>query len=85
MKKRRRRQKIDIRDVIAIILIIIILLMIGGYMVYDMYFRLPTSSFSPTSDSNSAEEDELIGERFNILLLGLDGRAGLNDRVTPLS
>lgn len=84
MKKRRRRQKIDIRDVIAIILIIIILLMIGGYMVYDMYFRLPTSSFSPTSDSNSAEEDELIGERFNILLLGLDGRAGLNDRSDTL-
>ena len=42
---------------------------------FDRFFRLSSPSSSPVSDS--AEEN---GDKFNILLLGLDGREGLNDR-----
>lgn len=53
-------------------------------MVYDLYFRLPSSSFPSVGDADPGTDENLIAKKFNILLLGLDGRAGLNDRSDTL-
>ncbi|MDD2433500.1 MAG: LCP family protein [Clostridia bacterium] len=60
------------------VILVLALLTIGVYVVYDRFFRLPSPSSSPVSDS--ATEEKLAFDKFNILLLGLDGREGLNDR-----
>jgi len=84
MPKRYKLKIDDLRDRIAAVLVIVMVLLLGGYMVYDLYFRLPTSSLPPSADSGSSIEDNVIAENYNILLLGLDGRAGLNDRSDTL-
>lgn len=68
-------RKFTITNVALILLIIFAI----GYLVYDNYFRLP---FRNPAENTEQQEDEL--SRFNVLIIGLDGRAGLNDRTDTI-
>lgn len=54
-----------------------------AYLAYDAYFRLPVEKAqSPAADPQEGEKTDTSG--FRVLLLGLDGRAGLNDRTDTI-
>lgn len=61
----------------------LIIFLCVGYLAYDNYFKLPFGLFqhSPGSkeDGNQADFD-----RFTVLVLGLDGRKGVNDRADTI-
>jgi len=67
-------RKLTIKNVAIVLLLIFAL----GYLVYDNYFQLP---FRNTTNTEQ-QEDEF--SRFNVLIIGLDGRAGLNDRTDTI-
>ncbi|MDD4047888.1 MAG: LCP family protein [Clostridia bacterium] len=64
---------------IWIIAFVILATILGAsYLVYDLYFRLPVDV--PLEESGSEENEECYFGNFNVLILGLDGRKGINDR-----
>lgn len=80
-----------IRDNWPVNLVIILALLTALYFTYDYYFRLPllthddqgkgqTSGQNDTAENG--EEDQF--RDFNILVLGVDGREGLNDRTDTI-
>lgn len=80
-----------IRDNWRLNLLIIVALIATIYLAYDYYFRLPLlpheeQGGGDTVGQNNAtdpeEEDQF--RDFNILVLGLDGREGLNDRTDTI-
>lgn len=64
---------------IAKIALVILLVFAVVYAVYDNYFQLPFGR----SAKNTEDSEEKIS-RFNILIVGLDGRANLNDRTDTI-
>ncbi|MGI6587897.1 MAG: LCP family protein [Peptococcia bacterium] len=80
---RRRRYYLKRISFWSDIFLVLILFSLGLYMIYDNFFRLPsTTSFPPVVDFTTNEK--LVFDRFNVLVLGLDGREGLNDRSDTL-
>lgn len=63
-----------------IVLISVILLIFGGYLAYDSYFKLPTEVIQNPEDP----DNPAVNGKFNVLLLGLDGRKGVNDRADTI-
>lgn len=53
-----------------------------AYLVYDSYFRLPVKDPSPPAGNKAEEKAEF--DKFNVLILGLDGRTGVNDRADTI-
>jgi len=51
-----------------------------GYFAYDTYFTLPFNKAGVTDKANAKPEFA----KFNVLLLGLDGRQGVNDRADTI-
>lgn len=64
---------------IAKIALVILLVFAVAYAVYDNYFQLPFGR-----SAKNAEDSEETISRFNILIVGLDGRANLNDRTDTI-
>lgn len=79
---RRRRYYLKRISFWSVIFIAITIFSAGLYIAYDRYFRLPSTSLSPAVDSTT--DEKLVFDRFNVLVLGLDGREGLNDRSDTL-
>ena len=68
-------------------LLILLVLLMGAYLAYDYYFRLPLlpKAFQANEQTDPDQEDQAKDFRkFNILVLGLDGREGLNDRTDTI-
>lgn len=85
MKKRK------IQDNWPVNLLLILALLTVLYFTYDYYFRLPLLTHDDpgngqtTGQNDAGEEGEEEQFRhFNILVLGLDGREGLNDRTDTI-
>jgi len=51
------------------------------YLAYDIYFRLPAENPPP---AGSKEEQKSEFDKFDVLILGLDGRAGINNRADTI-
>lgn len=61
-----------------------IVLVLGiSYVAYDNYFKLPAGPTTQT-DKDNDKNREAEFDRFNILVLGLDGRRGVNDRTDTI-
>lgn len=58
--------------------------MAGGYLVYDSYFRLPFGDGSKTVGQEDKDNPRPDFDKFNILILGVDGRQGVNDRTDTI-
>lgn len=80
-----------VRDNWRLNLLIIFALIATIYFAYDYYFRLPLlphgeqgggETVGQNNATDPGEADEF--RDFNILVLGLDGRAGLNDRTDTI-
>lgn len=67
------------KTTITNVALILLIIFATGYLVYDNYFRLP---FKNSAKDVEQQEDTL--SRFNVLIIGLDGRAGLNDRTDTI-
>jgi len=81
----RSRHSSQRKDALFEVSLFLLILLIGGYMIYDLYFRLPSSpSLVSPSAPVPVPDEKLAVDRFDILLLGLDGREGLNDRSDTL-
>ncbi len=75
-------------------LLLLFAFLTAAYFAYDYYFRLPFSDVpvpqkGETAENPTPHEEEdperVNGSRvFNILILGLDGREGLNDRTDTI-
>ncbi|HHZ16101.1 MAG TPA: LCP family protein [Peptococcaceae bacterium] len=85
-------EKGEIFDKRQVILVGILILLIIAYFTFDYYFRLPTRP-NPyqdkqiggnVADEKGNDEDKAVFHDFNILILGLDGRDGLNDRTDTI-
>lgn len=61
------------------IALVVLLVFAAGYVVYDNYFQLP---FERTVKNSETSEETI--DRFNILIVGLDGREDLNDRTDTI-
>jgi LCP family protein required for cell wall assembly len=61
------------------LMLVTLLIMVSIYTFYDHFFQLPTP-VPPPAVIHPQVEKPLFPEQFKILLLGLDGREGLNDR-----
>lgn len=65
------------------ILAVLVLVLGLGYIAYDNYFKLPVTTPQVDKDKNKKNEEPEF-DRFNILVLGLDGRLGVNDRTDTI-
>jgi len=62
------------------VIIFLVVFLSVGYLVYDNYFTLPFDNKQVTENTPNQPE---FG-KFNVLLLGLDGRQGVNDRADTI-
>jgi len=62
------------------VIILLAILLAVGYFAYDSYFTLP---FEKPQEQGEAQNKPEFG-KFNILLLGLDGRQGINNRADTI-
>jgi LCP family protein required for cell wall assembly len=76
-----RGESMNTRKKIWLIPVLFVLSLLAGYMAYDFYFRLP--DFGSVADGTHNQEEYSFG-KFNILVLGLDGRKGINDRTDTI-
>ena len=53
-----------------------------AYLVYDNYFQLPVKNPPPPSGGQAEKRADF--DKFNVLILGIDGRAGINDRADTI-
>lgn len=68
------------------IVLMLFVILFAGYFIYDNYFQLPFDNPPATGENSQAEEAPKEPEfgRFNILIIGVDGRAGVNDRADTI-
>lgn len=64
-----------------IALISLVILLFVGYQAYDSYFVLPIEEPQVNTDD---PDNPAANGKFNILLLGLDGRKGVNNRADTI-
>lgn len=64
--------------------IFLIIILAGGYLAYDSYFRLPFDNSGKTVVGGNQENPKPEFGNFNILILGVDGRRGVNDRTDTI-
>lgn len=64
--------------------VLLIVLLVGGYLAYDNYFRLPFDKSETNAQQANQENPGPEFEKFNILILGVDGRQGVNDRTDTI-
>ncbi len=62
-------------------LIILVILLVAGYLAYDRYFTLPFNKPPAGSETDEPQQQDEIAQ-FNILILGLDGREGIDGNRT---
>jgi len=56
-----------------------------GYVTYDFYFRLPAKKTpAQTAEQKESAKQKLGLDKFNILVLGVDGRENINDRADTI-
>lgn len=65
-------------------IILLIVLLAGGYLVYDNYFRLPFDKVDKAAQQKDQDNPAPEFGKFNILVLGVDGRQGVNDRTDTI-
>lgn len=70
-------------------LVIGLVLVLGlGYLAYDSYFQLPMDKPAPSVGEGKGDaenkEEEIPFDTFKVLVLGLDGRAGVNNRADTI-
>jgi len=65
--------------------VLIVVIVLGfGYLGFDRYFRLPFDQEPVAPIANGQEEKESEFGKFNVLIMGLDGRQGVNDRADTI-
>lgn len=62
------------------VIIFLVIFLAVGYLAYDQYFTLPFNNRQTTENSQAQPEFA----KFNVLILGVDGRQGLNDRTDTI-
>lgn len=62
-------------------LIFLGIFLVAGYLAYDHYFTLPFSRQQPVTEETPVKPEFT---KFNVLLLGLDGRQGVNSRADTI-
>jgi LCP family protein required for cell wall assembly len=65
---------------------LIVIIVLGfSYLAFDRYFRLPFDNepVAPIADEQEEPKESEFG-KFNILIVGLDGRQGVNDRADTI-
>lgn len=70
------------KNLLAAAFILFVILSIG-YLAYDSYFKLPSAP-PPGAGSEEEPPEEVAFGSFNVLILGIDGRAGVNDRADTI-
>jgi LCP family protein required for cell wall assembly len=74
-----------LKNKIFITIVSIILILGAAYLAYDQYFRLPFGKEpAPVADGEQPQEPKAEFGQFNVLIVGLDGRQGVNDRADTL-
>lgn len=76
-----------LKNKIFIIIVSVVLILVLGYIAYDNYFRLPFNEPEAppvAAGDEPAEEPKAEFGQFNVLIIGLDGRAGVNNRADTL-
>lgn len=66
------------------ITLVSIIVLCLAYLAYDIYFRLPTGKTPPGGVQQAGPEEKSDFGKFNVLILGLDGRQGVNDRADTI-
>ncbi len=68
-----------LKKVAAVVAVVLCL----GYVTYDFYFRLPVKR-AQTAEQKESAKLKVGFDKFNVLVLGIDGRENLNDRTDTI-
>ncbi len=69
---------------LTIIALFLFIVVGAGYFAYDSYFQLEPQKEEEEEKILGYTEESLLFDKFNILILGTDGRAGVNSRTDTI-